>query len=195
MTDARINDILVFWFGEVRDDPVYYRERARMWFGHDPRFDREIRARFFSDYRRAAERQLPEWIRTPRGGLALILLLDQFPRNMFRGQPCAFATDPLALETAESLMHHRFDRRLLPVERLFVYLPFVHSENLEHQQRSVALCTALAQERPWLDALSYAVRHLEIISRFGRFPHRNAILGRVSTPEEIEFLRQPGSSF
>lgn len=195
MTDTRIDDILAFWFGDVRDDAEYYQERARMWFGHDPRFDREIRARFFSDYCRAAGQQLPAWPRIPRGGLALILLLDQFPRNMFRGQPCAFATDPLALETAECLIHQRFDRHLLPVERLFVYLPFMHSENLEHQQRSVALCTALAQERQWLGVLSYAVGHLELISRFGRFPHRDTILRRISTREEIEFLRQPRSSF
>ncbi|MEW6296261.1 MAG: DUF924 family protein [Thermodesulfobacteriota bacterium] len=195
MTDVRIEDILAFWFGDVRDEPAYYEERVPMWFGHDPQLDQEIRARFFSDYRRAAERQLPEWPRTPRGGLALVLLLDQFPRNMFRGQPRAFATDPLALETAECLIHQRFDRQLLPAERQFVYFPFMHSENLEHQQRSVTLFTTLAQERPWLDARSYAVGHREIIARFGRFPHRNATLGRVSTPEEIEFLRQPGSSF
>jgi uncharacterized protein (DUF924 family) len=134
------------------------------------------------------------WQDRPRSALALVILLDQFPRNMFRGDPRAFATDPLAREVATVLVQKGTDRQLLPVERLFVYLPFMHSEDLTHQRQSVALFQQLAQERPYLDSLSYAIGHKEIIERFGRFPHRNAILGRLSTPEEIEFLQQPEPS-
>src|SRR5205814_918931 len=156
----------------------------------NPQFDQEIKDRFMPDYQLAAERKLTEWQDTLCGGLALVLLLDQFPRNMFRGDRRAFATDPLAREVAERLIQAGSDRHLLPVERLFVYLPFMHSENLAHQRQSVALFRQLAQERDYLDSLSYATRHLEIIARFARFPHRNAILGRPPTPEEIEFLQQ-----
>jgi uncharacterized protein (DUF924 family) len=114
---------------------------------------------------------------------------------MFRGDPRAFATDPLAREVAAGLVHRGSDRQLLAVERLFVYLPFMHSENLTDQQQSVALFQQLAQDCAYLDSRSYALKHKEIIERFGRFPHRNAALGRPSTAEESEFLRQPGSSF
>jgi len=136
-----------------------------------------------------------DWQQTPHSGLALIVLLDQFPRNMFRGDPRAFATDPLAREVATHLIQHNLDQQLLPVERSFVYMPFMHSEVLADQQRSVTLFRQLAQERPYLNSVSYALKHQEIIERFGRFPHRNAVLGRSSTPEEVEFLQQPGSSF
>jgi uncharacterized protein (DUF924 family) len=127
--------------------------------------------------------------------LARILLYDQFPRNMFRGTPRAFATDALARETTAYLLRTQGDRQLRPVERLFVYLPLMHSEDLTDQRQSVSLFQQLVQDDPLVDSVSYALRHREIIARFGRFPHRNAILGRSSTPEEIEFLQQPGSSF
>jgi uncharacterized protein (DUF924 family) len=123
------------------------------------------------------------------------VLLDQFPRNMFRGDPRAFATDSLAREVATFLLQAGSDKRLLPIERMFVYLPFMHSENLADQRQSVTLFQQLAQERDYLAAVSYAIQHMEIIERFGRFPHRNAILGRPSTAEEVEFLKQSGSSF
>ncbi|MBM4257252.1 MAG: DUF924 domain-containing protein [Deltaproteobacteria bacterium] len=154
-----------------------------------------MRDHFFVDYQLAADRQLMDWQQTPHSGLALIVLLDQFPRNMFRGDPRAFATDPLAREVATHLIQHNLDQQLLPVERSFVYMPFMHSEVLADQQRSVTLFRQLAQERPYLNSVSYALKHQEIIERFGRFPHRNAVLGRSSTPEEVEFLQQPGSSF
>lgn len=192
---SRIEAILSFWFGELRDNKDYYTERSLIWFGAGPQFDQEIRDHFASDYQAAAERKLMQWQDTPRGGLALIIVLDQFPRNMFRGKPQAFATDPLAREVAMHLIQTGFDQQLLPVERSFVYMPFQHSEDLEDQRRSVALFRQLAQEREYVDSVSYAIRHLEIIERFGRFPHRNAILGRPSTPEEVEFLKQPDSSF
>jgi len=192
---SRAEDILAFWFDEPQDNQAYCEERRQLWFGQAPQFDQEIRDRFTTDYQLAAERQLMDWQEVPRPALALIILLDQFPRNMFRGDPRAFATDPLAREVATVLVQGGADRQLLPVERMFVYLPFMHSENLTHQQQSVALFQQLAQERPYLDSRSYAIGHKEIIERFGRFPHRNTILGRPSTVEESEFLQQPGSSF
>jgi uncharacterized protein (DUF924 family) len=190
---SRAEEILSFWFAEPQDDKAYYEERHSLWFTADPQFDQEIRDRFTSDYQLAAQRKLMNWQELPRSGLALVILLDQFPRNMFRGDPRAFATDPLAREVATVLVERGTDRQLLPVERMFVYLPFMHSENLTHQRQSVALFQQLAQECPYLDSRSYATRHKESIERFGRFPHRNVILGRLSTPEEIEFLQQPES--
>lgn len=192
---SQAGEILSFWFGEPRDDQAYSEERRRLWFAQDLQLDQEIRNRFITDYHMAAERQLMDWQDTPRSGLALVILLDQFPRNMFRGDPRAFATDPLAREVATSLIQRGSDRHLLPVERMFVYLPFMHSEDPAHQQQSVVLFQQLAQERGYLDSVPYAIRYREIIERFGRFPHRNAILGRLSTPEEAEFLEQPESSF
>ena len=129
----------------------------------------------------------------PRSGLALVLLLDQFPRNMFRSTPRAFATDTMAREVATHLIHTGVDRQLLPVERAFVYMPFMHGETPADQHASVALFQQLAQEREYLTFVTFAIKHREVIDRFGRFPHRNAILGRPSTPEEAAFLTQPGS--
>lgn len=192
---SRGEEILAFWFGEPRDDKDYYEERSSIWFSADPQFDQEIRDRFATDYQAAAERKLMDWQDTAHSGLALIILLDQFPRNMFRGEPRAFATDSLAHEVATHLTQANLDRQLLPVERSFVYMPFMHSENLEDQRQSVVLFRQLAQEREYVNSVSYAIRHLQIIERFGRFPHRNAILGRLSMPEELEFLQQPDSSF
>jgi uncharacterized protein (DUF924 family) len=191
----RAEEILSFWFGEARDEHAYYEERRVLWFSADPRVDQGIRDLFMADYQLAAERKLMDWQDTPRSGLALIVLLDQFPRNMFRGTPRAFATDPLAREVATRFMRQANDQFLLPVERMFIYLPFMHSEDLAHQQQSVTLFQHLAQERDYLGSTSYALRHKEIIARFGRFPHRNAIVGRTSTLEELAFLQQPGSSF
>jgi uncharacterized protein (DUF924 family) len=192
---SRAEDILAFWFDESQDNQAYCEERRQLWFAQAPQFDQEIRDRFTNDYQLAAERQLMDWQEVPRPALALIILLDQFPRNMFRGDSRAFATDPLAREVAAVLVQRGTDRQLLPVERMFVYLPFMHSENLTRQRQSVALFRQLAQDCSYMDSQSYALRHKEIIERFGRFPHRNAILGRPSTPEEIEFLQQPASSF
>ena len=192
---SRPDALLTFWFGHPRDDQTYYEAWHKRWFTPDPQFDATIRDSFLADYQLATQRQLMHWQEAPRSGLALIILLDQFSRNMFRGTGQAFATDPLAREVANHLINWRFDLQLLPVERSFVYLPFMHSETLADQQRSVILFRQLAQERSYLNSVSFAVRHHEIIERFGRFPHRNAILGRSSTPEEEEFLTQPGSSF
>ena len=191
---ADIEEILTFWFSEVRDEPAYFEEYAPRWFVQNADFDREIVQRFQADYELAAQGQLTHWTETARGGVALILVLDQFPRNMFRNDPRAFATDPLAQQIAEQMIDAELDQQLRLVERYFVYVPFMHSENRAHQQRSVLLFQQLAEERAYFDT-SYAVRHQEVIDRFGRFPHRNSVLGRASTSEELEFLKQFGSSF
>lgn len=192
MSDSE--EILTFWFDEIRDEPSYFEEYAPRWFAQNADFDQEIVQRFQADYELAAQGKLAHWTETARGGVALILVLDQFPRNMFRNDPRAFATDPLAQHTAEQVIAAGFDRQLRSVERYFVYVPFMHSEKREHQQRSVMLFQQLAEQRAYFDT-SYAVRHQEVIDRFGRFPHRNSVLGRASTPAELAFLKQPGSSF
>ncbi|OGA28612.1 MAG: hypothetical protein A3I01_19380 [Betaproteobacteria bacterium RIFCSPLOWO2_02_FULL_65_24] len=186
-------DIIDFWFGAP---PAPTRGRARVeWFRKNDAFDARIRARFAACHELAASRQLWSWESTPYAALALVIVLDQFPRNMFRGQPQAFDTDPLALAAARRLVERGFDRVYLPVERGFAYLPFEHCEDLACQRRALALFGSLAAYRDCAGTIDYARRHYEIIARFGRFPHRNELLGRPSTPEEIEFLRQPGSGF
>ena len=127
--------------------------------------------------------------------MALVLLLDQFPRNIFREDAQAFATDWEALSTAHQAIAQKFDRQLLNVQRWFVYLPFVHSENIEHQRQAVKLFQRLSGDRESARAIENAIRHRSVIERFGRFPHRNIILGRPSNPEEKEFLKQPGARF
>lgn len=191
---ADIEEILTFWFGEIRDEPSYFEEYGPRWFVQNTDFDREIVRRFQAAYELAAQGQLTHWTETARGGVALILVLDQFPRNMFRNDPRAFATDLLAQQIAEQMIAAGLERQLRLIERYFVYVPFMHSEDRAHQQRSVMLFQQLAEERAYFDT-SYAVRHREVIDRFGRFPHRNTVLGRASTPAELAFLKQSGSSF
>ena len=178
-------DVLTFWRTAGPDK----------WFAKDDAFDAAIRDKFLATYEAAAAGRLGPWEQTADGALALVITLDQFPRNMFRGMPQAFTTDALAREAANSLIQAGFDQKLLPVERSFIYMPFMHSETLTDQHDSVLLFQQLAQERDYLNSVTYAVRHRHIIERFGRFPHRNPILGRPSTPEETEFLTQPGPSF
>jgi uncharacterized protein (DUF924 family) len=186
-------EIFDFWFG--RESEEGYGEFREAWFTKDPEFDREIRDRFEAAYEAAAAGKLDHWKDEARSCLALIILLDQFPRNMFRGDPKTYAADDKAREAARYAVEQAYDRELPPYGRLFVYLPFEHSEDLEDQRFSVELFRRLAAEMGSEDLLSYAVRHQEIIERFGRFPHRNEILGRATTPEEAEFLREPNSSF
>jgi uncharacterized protein (DUF924 family) len=138
---------------------------------------------------------LSGWASTPYAALALIIVLDQFPRNMFRGEARAFESDALALAVARKAVDHGFDSLYRPVERPFAYLPFEHSEDLAVQRRSLALFGSMAHIPESATSIDYARRHYEIIVRFGRFPHRNQVLGRASTLEELEFLKQPGSGF
>lgn len=194
--DQRLQAILDFWFGNPRTEETTYQARRKLWFGKQPEFDAAIGQKFRKDYEQAAGGKLEAWRQEPLGCLGLILLLDQFSRNLFRDTPQAFATDAMALSVAQQAVNQRFDQVLQPLQRIFVYLPFEHSENRDHQAQSVDLFRQLYADAPELaDVLDYAVRHQVVIDRFGRFPHRNRILGRESTPEEIEFLKQPGSSF
>lgn len=178
-----------FWFG-APGSPEHGNKREA-WFKANDAFDAEIRALFMDDFEAAARGDLDAMADQANGALALIILLDQFPRNLFRGSARAFATDPKALSVADATVARGFDQTLSIIERTFVYLPYEHSERMEDQDRSVALYEALGDE----ESLDYAVQHRVIIERFGRFPHRNAVLGRESTPEEETFLQQPGSSF
>jgi uncharacterized protein (DUF924 family) len=193
---ATVEEVLQFWFSTPQSEEAQYLKRRKVWFGKNPEFDQAIHSRFLTTYDQAASGELDAWQATPEGCLALILLLDQFPRNLFRGQPQSFATDPQALSLALAAIAQSFDQALAPIQRIFIYLPLEHSENLEHQRQSVALFQQLTSHSPELaDVFDYAVRHQTVIERFGRFPHRNAILGRESTAAELEFLTQPGSSF
>ena len=180
--------VLDFWLGAPDS-----RERGRprkAWFRKSDEFDREIRERFLALWEEASRGGLGNWDTTPLAALALVVVLDQFPRNMFRGDARAFSSDARALAAASAAVDRGFDRPLLPHERTFFYLPFEHAEDLAAQRRSLELFGAFDP-----DNLEWARRHHAVVERFGRFPHRNAVLGRRSTPEEIEFLKLPGSSF
>lgn len=191
--NSRVDEILDFWFGRP-DQPSYGKQRS-FWFTKKPQFDHEVRLCFLKDYEHAIDGKLEHWKNSPRSSLALILLMDQFPRNMFRGTPQAFATDPQALAAAQHAVANSFDLELLMVQRWFIYLPFEHSENLAHQRQAVQLVKALGDDPENALTIDYAIRHCAVIERFSRFPHRNKILGRQTTPEEAEFLKQRGSSF
>ncbi len=181
-----------FWFG--RENEEGYGEFRDEWFQKDEEFDRQIRDRFLDDYERAAQGEYDGLQEQPESSLALVILLDQFPRNLFRGDARTHATDDKALDVSREAIQKGFDKELYPFQRHFLYMPFMHSENLKGQQRSVALFQELAEEGG-PDVKEYAEGHRDIVERFGRFPHRNEILGRETTPEEAEFLEQPGSSF
>lgn len=192
--DAQAQNVLDFWFLPP-DNPGYGQSRVE-WFRKDDAFDAQIRDRFGALIDAAIEGGLCAWDATPHGALARLIVLDQFTRNVYRGTPRAFAGDARALALAVALTQAGQDRQLAPMLRAFAYLPFEHAEDLAMQARAVELFQLLSQAQPGFDGmLDYAQRHQEVIARFGRFPHRNAILGRPSTPEEVEFLRQPGSSF
>ncbi len=190
---SKPQEILDFWFGG-EDDPGY-GEFREAWFQKNEDFDNEVQTRFRTDYEQAAAGKLDSWRDEAHSALALVILLDQFPRNMFRGDGQTHATDEKALETAEYAIERALDRELPAFQRMFLYMPFMHSEDVGVQRRSVEIFERLATEDGAPDLTSYAVGHRDIVERFGRFPHRNAILGRETTPEEAEFLTQPGSSF
>ena len=179
---AEARAVLDFWFVESGPEK---------WFVKDDGFDSEIRDRFGSLYRRARDGDLGDWIATPEGCLALVIVLDQFPRNIYRADPRAFATDPHARILLQYALDKGFDKALDARQKQFLYMPLQHSEDRGDHELSVELYAALGDE----DVLEYARAHKDIIDRFGRFPHRNEILGRESTAEETAFLTQPGSSF
>lgn len=199
--DSRCHAVLEFWFGACEEDADVIAERSALWFRGGADVDATIRARFSGLHQAAINGQLDDWIVFPRGRLALVILVDQFSRNLFRANAQAFAHDALARTLCAQGLDSNVDRSLRPIERVFLYLPLEHSETLAHQQRSVELFQALHDNASsdtrdvFADYLDYARRHYAIVARFGRFPHRNAALGRSSTAEEIVFLEQPGSSF
>jgi uncharacterized protein (DUF924 family) len=182
MNLSAIDSVNRLWFEEI--DP-------EGWFKKSEALDQIITQRFAATYNELRAGVPASWLDKPDGYLAAIIVLDQFPRNMFRGEARSFATDPLALSLAKQAIAKGIDTQLPPTQRWFLYMPFEHSEAEADQARCVDLMATLGNDV----ALDYALRHKAVIDRFGRFPHRNAILDRATTDEEVEFLKQPGSSF
>ncbi len=193
-----MREVLRFWFGSIDGAPPTAEVRKR-WFAKSEAFDAEIRERFCGLHASLMNGGHGDWLSTPRGGLARILVLDQFSRNLFRDDPGAFASDRTALETTDSMLEDGSLTELAAHEQVFVLMPLMHAEDRQRQEQSVREFEALAARAPDAPGLSnnvdYAHRHKAIIDRFGRYPHRNAILGRSSTAEEVAFLREPGSGF
>ena len=175
--------VLSFWFAPGRE---------QAWFEKDDAFDAAVRHDLGPAFQAAAAGDLSHWRDSARGSLALCILLDQVPRNLFRGDPRAFATDEAARRVTRHAIAAGFDRELTQVERCFLYMPLEHSEDLGDQEESCRLMAELDERPDWHD---YALRHRDIVARFGRFPHRNDVLGRDSTTEELAFLKEPNSSF
>ena len=195
------NTILDYWFGVDADDATVAGSKGDLWWKSDPAVDEELRTRFADLVEAAGRNELDGWATDPAGLLALIILSDQLPRNIYRNTARAFFFDPIARAHCRDGITRGVDAGLRPIQRVFHYLPLEHSESLQDQQDSVRLFSSLAREAAadtrdlFAGYLRFAERHREIIDRFGRFPHRNRILGRESTAEEIAFLQTPGSSF
>lgn len=185
--------VLEFWFGSP-SDPHFGKQRPQ-WWQRSAEFDQEVAVRFRDVHGALVRGEHTDWLATPRGALAYVIVLDQFSRNLFRDDPRAFDADALARRAATTALDRGFDGNLGFIERSFIYMPFMHSEDLEDQNRSVSLFEQLKRDNPETDWVKYAVQHRVIIERFGRFPHRNRVLARESTPEEVEFLKGSNSSF
>ena len=197
-----IESVLEFWFGAADTNGAIDPVKRKMWFGKGRRHDAMIRKRFGALHERASRGELESaWTPTPCGRLALIVVLDQFSRHIHRGSGAAFAQDPAAQRLALAGINQGADRQLIPAQRSFFYMPLEHAEDIELQRLGVrcfdglAHTVAQAWRKDYDGFLDYARRHRDTIERFGRFPHRNAVLGRVSTAEEAEFLKQPGALF
>jgi uncharacterized protein (DUF924 family) len=190
---TQINEILAFWFGAPEEED--YGQFRATWFQPDEEFIAEARERFAGVYERAKNGELDEWQQTPRGALALILLLDQFSHLLYRDTARAFEADEAARRVTKHALERDFDKEFPDIFRWFFYLPLEHSEDLEDQRRAVELFRALPKNEINATGLDYAERHRRVIERFGRFPNRNAALGRKSTPEEEEFLAGPNAPF
>jgi uncharacterized protein (DUF924 family) len=199
--DPRIEEVLAFWFGPSCDDAEAIASQGARWFARDDGFDAAIRERFAPLREDAVAGRVDAWLDASRGRLALIVLVDQFSRNLFRGDARAFEHDPLARRWTLDGIDAGDDRALRAIERVFFYLPLEHSESLADQKRAVALFSKLRDEvpaslrEPFAGFLDYAQRHHDVIERFGRFPHRNAVLRRASSAEEAEYLAEPGAGF
>ena len=197
----RIEDVLDFWFGELNELGCSSPEHRRRWWTKSDAFDEAIKSHFLHDYEAIVAGERDAWRNTARGALAYIIILDQFSRNMFRGAPEMFSADELAREVCCEGLDAGFDAELSFDERVFFYLPLEHSEEMADHRRCIELFESLADRAPEPlegDAkyyLDFAARHKAMIERFGRYPHRNETLGRASTPDETEFLEEPGSSF
>ena len=197
---VKAEQILRYWFGAL-DNQLSKPTQSSLWYQSTAVIDQEIISQFSHLYLLAQEKPFAHWLDNARGSLAYVILLDQLPRNMFRGKDKAFSSDNKALETAKEGISHGFDKQLALIERIFYYHPFEHSENLSDQKESVRLFRQLLEEYP-SDlhqtvinvALEFAIEHLEIIERFGRFPHRNEVLNRQSSSQEIEYLKS-GNDF
>jgi uncharacterized protein (DUF924 family) len=198
---SEYEEVLGFWFGTLDAEGRATKEVAARWWTKDPAFDQALRDRFGALHEEVLRGEHDDWLASARGRLAAVIVLDQLSRNMFRGSARMFAADDRALAIAEEGIARGQDRELAYAERSFLYLPLEHSEDLVRQERCVELFRTWRDEAPEAlrggidDSLDYAIAHRDIIRRFGRFPHRNALLGRESTAEELEFLKQPGSSF
>jgi len=193
--------VLSFWFGALDAHGRADAQHQARWWSKDPGFDTEVRSRFEPLHHAAVGGELQTWLDAPRSRLAYIVVLDQFSRNMFRESARMFAADGLALAATREGVAREHDRPLALHERVMFYMPFMHSEQLADQERCIALFSVLSAESSdtgralMLSHIGFAERHRDIVRKFGRFPHRNALLGRTSTPEEAEFLAGPGSSF
>jgi uncharacterized protein (DUF924 family) len=194
-------EILEFWFGDALVSADLAKTRAKLWFSRNDEFDREIERRFGLLPESAAHGELDAWREDASSALALVLVLDQFPRNLFRKSPRAFAFDSLAREVALEAISRKFDEALPPLQASFLYLPLEHAEDIELQERSVQLFERLFARAPadlhdlFGSFADYARRHRDIVRRFGRFAHRNDVLGRPSTPEEAAYLESGGDRF
>ena len=201
MSPSGPEDLLRFWFGPDLESEQALAARSVLWFARNDGFDAELRAQFGALPERAAAGALDDWADAPRSALALVIALDQLPRNLFRDDPRSFAFDARALEIALAAIERGFDAALHPIEASFLYLPLEHAEGLAHQQRCVALFEALPARATGACRVrveqfaSYAARHHQVIQRFGRFPHRNALLGRAHTADERAYLDTGGETF
>lgn len=201
MNAAMPDDVLSFWFEDATHSPEALQRRGTVWFRADPAFDGECADRFAGLLEDAARGGLSDWAATSRGRLALVVLLDQMPRNIHRGSPAAFMHDAQAAAHCVAGIEAGQDRVLHPVERVFLYMPLQHAEDLDLQRRSVEHFESLASEvdAAWRDQfvenVRYAREHHDIVERFGRFPHRNRILGRESTEEEVRYLADGAPTF
>ncbi len=193
--------VLDYWFGDEVDDAVCAQQHYSLWWGKSPAVDSEIRRNFETLLQVLVNGGNRYWLQFPESRLAAIIVLDQFSRNIYRYFPTAYSSDRLALNWSLSGIDAGLDKQLRPIQRVFFYLPLEHAEDLAIQQRSVSLFQQLLAQVPtgqkeiFAGFLDYAERHAAVIKQFGRFPHRNKILGRESTPEEIVYLEQPGSGF
>lgn len=201
MSSPSQQQLLNWWFGEGTTAAEIFSEKGRLWFGYTPEQDAEARERFGKLVSQAIAGDLDDWAASPLGWLALILLLDQLPRMIYRGTPNAFAGDEHALQLVRDGMAHGGDVLLAPIQRVFIYLVLEHSENLSVQDQAVQQFESLRsiadahEQKVFADFLDFAERHRQVIARFGRFPHRNEVLGRSSSEAEQAFLAQPGSRF